>query len=103
MWRIRVDSTIYDLSDEIELDKQKKHTIEVVVDRLVIRKSQKVDGATTEAQRTQLQLVQSDQLSMMSTQREKIILMKMASKSRRLSQCYTMILNHHFGNESRIH
>ena len=36
--RVRVDGTIYDLSDNIELDKQKKHTIEVVVDRLVIRK-----------------------------------------------------------------
>ncbi len=35
--RVRVDGTIYDLSDDIELDKQKKHTIEVVVDRLVIR------------------------------------------------------------------
>ncbi|HEY4034322.1 MAG TPA: excinuclease ABC subunit UvrA [Ktedonobacteraceae bacterium] len=37
--RVRVDNTILDLSEEIELDKQKKHTIEVVVDRLVIRKS----------------------------------------------------------------
>ena len=39
--RIRVDGTIYDLSDEIELDKQKKHTIEVVVDRLILRKNRK--------------------------------------------------------------
>jgi excinuclease ABC subunit A len=38
--RVRVDGKIYDLSDEIDLDKQKKHTIEVVVDRLVIRKGQ---------------------------------------------------------------
>src|SRR6266567_488124 len=38
--RVRVDGTIYDLGDEIELDKQKKHTIEVVVDRLVIRRGQ---------------------------------------------------------------
>ena len=37
--RVRVDGTIQDLSEEIELDKQKKHTIEVVVDRLIIRKS----------------------------------------------------------------
>jgi len=36
--RVRVDGKIFDLSDEIDLDKQKKHTIEVVVDRLVIRK-----------------------------------------------------------------
>ncbi len=40
--RVRVDGNILDLSDEIDLDKQKKHTIEVVVDRLVIRKGQKV-------------------------------------------------------------
>ncbi len=39
--RVRVDGKIHDLSDEIELDKQKKHTIEVVVDRLIIRKGQK--------------------------------------------------------------
>src|SRR2546425_7132377 len=38
--RVRVDGAIYDLSDEIDLDKQKKHTIEVVVDRLVIHKRQ---------------------------------------------------------------
>jgi excinuclease ABC subunit A len=37
--RVRVDGKVYDLSDEIELDKQKKHTIEVVVDRLVVRKN----------------------------------------------------------------
>jgi excinuclease ABC subunit A len=37
--RVRVDGSIMDLSEDIELDKQKKHTIEVVVDRLIIRKS----------------------------------------------------------------
>ncbi len=41
--RMRVDGKIYDLNDEIELDKQKKHTIEVVVDRLIIRKKKKQD------------------------------------------------------------
>ncbi len=43
--RVRVDGKIYDLSEEIELDKQKKHTIEVVVDRLVIRKGQKASAS----------------------------------------------------------
>ena len=38
--RVRVDGNIYDLSDEIEQDRQKKHTIEVVVDRLAIPKGQ---------------------------------------------------------------
>lgn len=35
--RVRVDGIIYDLSEEIKLEKNKKHTIEVVVDRLVIK------------------------------------------------------------------
>ena len=35
--RVRVDGSLYDLSEEIKLDKNKKHNIEVVVDRLVIR------------------------------------------------------------------
>ncbi|MDD6161165.1 MAG: excinuclease ABC subunit UvrA, partial [Oscillospiraceae bacterium] len=35
--RVRVDGSLYDLSEEIALDKNKKHNIEVVVDRLVIR------------------------------------------------------------------
>ncbi len=57
--RIRVDGKTYDLSDEIDLDKQKKHTIEVVVDRLVIRKNKQTDteAATPETQGVQLQRV----------------------------------------------
>ena len=35
--RVRVDGEIYELTDEIKLDKNKKHEIEVVVDRLVIK------------------------------------------------------------------
>ncbi len=35
--RVRVDGSLYDLDEEIKLDKNKKHNIEVVVDRLVIR------------------------------------------------------------------
>ena len=35
--RARVDGRMVDLADEIALDKQKKHTIEVVVDRLVMK------------------------------------------------------------------
>lgn len=37
--RVRVDGIIYDLSEEIPMDKNKKHNIEVVVDRLVIKES----------------------------------------------------------------
>ena len=35
--RARVDGSLYDLSEKIELDKNKKHTIEIVVDRLVVK------------------------------------------------------------------
>ena len=35
--RVRVDGSLYDLTEEIPLDKNKKHSIEIVVDRLVIR------------------------------------------------------------------
>ncbi len=37
--RVRVDGHIYDLSDEFQLEKNKKHSIEVVVDRLVVGQS----------------------------------------------------------------
>ena len=35
--RVRVDGSLYDISEEIKLDKNKKHTVEVVVDRLVMK------------------------------------------------------------------
>ena len=35
--RVRIDGEVVDLGEEIHLDKAKKHTIEVVVDRLVVR------------------------------------------------------------------
>ena len=35
--RARVDGILYDLSESIPLDKNKKHTIEIVVDRLIVR------------------------------------------------------------------
>ena len=35
--RVRVDGNIYDLSESISLEKNKKHSIEIVVDRLVLK------------------------------------------------------------------
>lgn len=35
--RVRIDGIVYDLSEEIRLEKNKKHTIEIVVDRLVVK------------------------------------------------------------------
>ena len=50
--RARIDGTIRDLADEIDLDKQKKHTIEIVVDRLVIKPDLK--GRLTDSVETAL-------------------------------------------------
>lgn len=35
--RARIDGSVYDLAEEIKLDKNKKHNIEIVVDRLVMK------------------------------------------------------------------
>ncbi|MBO5945182.1 MAG: excinuclease ABC subunit UvrA, partial [Clostridia bacterium] len=35
--RVRVDGNMYDLSEQITLDKNQKHTVDIVVDRLVIK------------------------------------------------------------------
>lgn len=35
--RVRIDGSLYDLSEEIKLDKNIKHTIEIIVDRLVVK------------------------------------------------------------------
>lgn len=39
--RVRVDGAVYDLSEDIKMDKNKKHNIEVIVDRLVINSTVK--------------------------------------------------------------
>ncbi len=50
--RTRVDGTIYSLDEEIQLDRYKQHTIEAVVDRLVLRRSE--DEEERKAARTRL-------------------------------------------------
>ena len=50
--RARVDSEVYNLDDEINLDRYKQHTIEAVVDRLVIRQEETEDEQ--QAARTRL-------------------------------------------------
>lgn len=37
--RVRVDGILYELSEEISLDKNKKHDIDVIIDRLVVREN----------------------------------------------------------------
>ena len=36
--RVRVDGSLYDLGEEIKLEKNKKHNIEIIVDRLVVKR-----------------------------------------------------------------
>ena len=48
--RVRIDSVVYDLSENINLEKNKKHNIEVIVDRLIIKdgiKSRLADSIET--------------------------------------------------------
>ena len=50
--RVRVDDTVHDLSDEIKLEKNKKHNIEIIVDRLVV--SSKIESRLAESLETAL-------------------------------------------------
>ena len=52
--RVRVDGSMFDLSEKIELDKNKKHDIEVVVDRLVVK--QGIESRLTDSAETALSL-----------------------------------------------
>ncbi|HWR55939.1 MAG TPA: excinuclease ABC subunit UvrA [Negativicutes bacterium] len=52
--RVRVDGEVRDIADEFLLDKNKKHTIEVVVDRIAIREG--VAGRLAESLETALEL-----------------------------------------------
>ncbi len=53
--RVRIDGSIYDLTEDIKLDKNKKHSVEIVVDRLVMkdgirsRLADSVESALSEA------------------------------------------------------
>lgn len=54
--RVRIDGSLYDLSEEIKLDKNKKHVIEVVVDRLVVREG--IERRLTDSIETTLNLAE---------------------------------------------
>ena len=43
--RVRVDGELYDIADAPKLDKYKRHSIEVVVDRFVVRHAEAPEGA----------------------------------------------------------
>lgn len=52
--RVRVDGNVYDLSEEISLEKNKKHNIEIVVDRLSVREG--IEKRLTDSIETVLKL-----------------------------------------------
>lgn len=54
--RVRVDGLLYELGDEIPLDKNKKHTLEIVVDRLVMRED--IRGRLTDSLENALKLAE---------------------------------------------
>ncbi len=52
--RVRIDGNMYELSEEISLDKNSKHNIEIVVDRLVVKPG--IEKRLTDSMETVLQL-----------------------------------------------
>lgn len=54
--RVMVDGSLYELTEEIKLDKNKKHTIEIVVDRLAIRDG--IEKRLTDSIETTLKLAE---------------------------------------------
>ena len=68
--RVRIDGQIYELSDDIELDRKKKHDIELVVDRLVIKPE--IRSRLTES--VELSLKYADKLVLIDVQGKEPIL-----------------------------
>ena len=68
--RVRIDGQIYELSDDIELDGKKKHDIELVVDRLVIKPE--IRSRLTES--VELSLKYADKLVLIDVQGKEPIL-----------------------------
>ena len=54
--RLVVDGEVYDIGEDIKLDKNKKHTIEVVVDRIVIREG--IEGRLADSLETALKIAE---------------------------------------------
>ena len=68
--RVRIDGQVYELSDDIELDRKKKHEIELVVDRLVIKED--IRSRLTESVETALK--HADNLVLIDVVGQKAIL-----------------------------
>ncbi len=47
--RVRIDGTLYEIDDTPPLDKQKKHTLEIVIDRLIVRPGKELQKRLTDS------------------------------------------------------
>ena len=54
--RVRIDDVIYELTEEIKLDKNKKHNIEIVVDRIIIKEG--IESRVTDSLETIFKLTE---------------------------------------------
>ena len=52
--RVRIDGEVHDINEDIQLEKNKKHTIDVVIDRLVVREG--IEGRLADSLETALKL-----------------------------------------------
>ena len=67
--RVRIDGEIFDLSEEIKLDKNKKHNIEIIVDRLIIKDD--IKSRLTESIETAL--LHAEKLVLIDTKDDQIL------------------------------
>jgi len=67
--RIRVDGTVYELTDDIDLDRKKKHNIELIVDRLIIKE----DIRSRLAESIEISLKYANNLVVISTPQEEML------------------------------
>lgn len=67
--RVRVDGTVYELTDDIDLDRKKKHNIELIVDRLIIKE----DIRSRLAESIEISLKYANNLVVISTPKEEML------------------------------
>jgi len=67
--RVRVDGTVYELTDDIDLDRKKKHNIELIVDRLIIKE----DIRSRLAESIEISLKYANNLVVIATPNEEML------------------------------
>lgn len=77
--RARIDGSVYDLSEEIKLEKNKKHNIDVIVDRLVINSD--IKSRLTDSIETATHLAEGNVLIDIVGDREELFHLTMPARS----------------------